>query len=200
MNPPGVPRRRLDADQRRRDILDAGHRLFASACFSGVSTQQLAAASGASQALVFHYFGSKAGLYTAVVEDALAGLRAAQRAADEALPAGVPVRERVRAALLVYLDEVARRPWVWAPHRVGEEPAETTAARVRARSGDVATLRGWLALGTWPRHGYALWGFFGFMDSACQAWVDAGCPERDRHPLTEAALGALEGALGDWGG
>ena len=36
--------------------------------------------------------------------------------------------------------------------------------------------------------------------AACQAWVDAGCPERDRHPLTEAALGALEGALGDWGG
>ncbi len=200
MTPPGAPRRRLDAEERRRDILDAGHRLFAEAGFSEVSTQQLAAASGASQALVFHYFGSKAGLYTAVVEDALGVLRADQRAADGGLPACVAVRERVRASLLVYLDHVARRPWVWAPHRGGEDPPETTAVRVRARTEDVATVRDWLALGGWPRHEYALWGFFGFIDSACQAWVDAGCPDADRHPLAEAALGALEGALGDWGG
>ena len=27
----------------------------------------------------------------------------------------------------------------------------------------------------------------------------AGCPAADRGPLVEAALGALQGALGDWG-
>nr|NLI49887.1 TetR/AcrR family transcriptional regulator [Propionibacterium sp.] len=197
-----TPRQRLDAEERRKAILDAGRGLFAGSSFSEVSTQRVAAAAGASQALVFHYFGSKAGLYTAVVEDAVEHLQAALRSADRALPAGAPTRDRVRAALLVYLDEVARYPRAWAPHRGAEEPAAATAVRLRARADQVAGLRGWLRLdaAAWPRHEYALWGFFGFVDSACLAWVDAGCPEADRHPLVEAALGALEGALGDWGG
>ncbi len=195
-----TPRQRLDAESRRQAILDAGRSLFAAAPFTEVSTAEIAAASGASQALVFHYFGSKADLYTAVVAEADARLRAAQQAADQALAPGVPARDRVRAALLARLDQIADNPRGWAPWSGAEEPAEATALRLRARADDVAWLRAMLRLRDWPRFDYALWGYLGFVDSACLAWVERGCPAAERQPLVEAALGSLEGALGDWGG
>ena len=51
----------------------------------------------------------------------------------------------------------------------------------------------------WARHEYALWGYFGFLDHACLHWVEQGCPADDRDAVAEACLGALQGALGDWG-
>lgn len=195
-----TPRQRLDAESRRQAILDAGHGLFAAASFSGVTVQDVAAEAGASAALVFHYFGSKAGLYTAVVTDAVAHLRAAQRAALDALAAGAPARDRVRATLLVYLDAVAQHPRAWLPQHGAEEPAEAIAVRIAARAEQVVALRELLGVGSWARHEYALWGYLGFVESACLAWAERGCAAAERDALVDAALGALEGALGDWGG
>ena len=48
------------------------------------------------------------------------------------------------------------------------------------------------------RDDFALWGYLGFLDDACLRWVRAGCPAEQRHSLVDAALGCLEGALGDW--
>jgi len=48
------------------------------------------------------------------------------------------------------------------------------------------------------RDDFALWGYLGFLDDACLRWVHAGCPDDQRHSLVDAALGCLEGALGDW--
>ena len=48
------------------------------------------------------------------------------------------------------------------------------------------------------RHRYALWGYLGFIDAACLHWVERGCPDEERWGLVDAALGALEGGLGDW--
>jgi hypothetical protein len=73
------------------------------------------------------------------------------------------------------------------------------AVRARARQEYVDRLRGVLVPSAAPRHEYALWGFFGFLDAACLRWVEEGCPDDRRHPLLDAAVGALEGALGDWG-
>jgi AcrR family transcriptional regulator len=195
-----VPRRRLDGDQRREAILLAARDLFAGAAYPDVSTAQIATAAGASPALVFHYFGSKAELYTTVVDGAIQVLTDAQRAAQDRLDPGVPARDRVRASLLVYLDHIATHPSAWvAPLLGGTEPHEALALRRRARDRSVQELRDLLAPTARARHDYALWGYFGFLDQACLRWVDAGCPDTDRHALVDAALGALEGALGDWG-
>jgi AcrR family transcriptional regulator len=194
------PRQRLDVDQRREAILAAARGLYAQAPYAEVSMAQVAQAAGASPALVFHYFGSKAGLYAAVVDGAIQSLAAAQREADAGLPAGVPARDRVRASLLIYLDHVATHPRSWAaPLTGGEEPGEAQKVRHHARAAYVAALLELLKLAPWPRYDYALWGYFGFLDQACLQWVNQGCPESDRHALVDAALGALEGALGDWG-
>lgn len=192
-------RRRLDVEERRAQILSAARRLYAEAAYDEVSSSQISAASGTSQALVFHYFGTKADLYAAVVASAIDDLGRAQRAADEALPAGVPVRDRVRAGVLAYLDHVASHPRAWsAPLRGGTEPVAAQELRAEARAAYVGRLAELLGVSNWPRHVYALWGYFGFLDAACLRWVDRGCPESERHALVDAALGALEGALGDW--
>ena len=233
--PPAVggrtARQRIDPEERRTAILAAARRAFDGSAYSTVTVADVARAAGASAALVFHYFGSKAGLYGAVVESELSELKEAQTAADAALAAGVPVRDRVRAALLAYLEAVAASPRRWeAALRGSDEPQEARAARDHARHAEVQHLAALLGAGgaddsggpggagvatgaggpvgvgggrdalaeLWPRHAYALAGYFGFVDAATLRWLGAGCPEAERYPLVDAALGALQGALGDW--
>ncbi|MCE1175261.1 MAG: TetR family transcriptional regulator [Propionibacteriales bacterium] len=200
-SPSPTIRRRLDVAARRTAILDAARSCYASGTYAEVSVAQIAAAAHASSALVFHYFNTKAELYAAVVADAVAGLAAAQRTAVDALPVGTSRRDRVATSIAIYLDHIAGHPQTWAaPLTGGEEPAEAIAVRQQARADYVQALRELLQPTDWARHDYALWGYFGFLDEACLRWVQRGCPADEREPLREAALGALEGALGDWGG
>lgn len=60
-------RRQQQADARRAQLLDIALDLFAQQGFDATSTQQIASAAGVTQGLVFHYFGSKEGLLTAVL-------------------------------------------------------------------------------------------------------------------------------------
>lgn len=202
MSTPGASttRRRLSTEERRAVILEAAREAFATAPYAEVSAARVGEASGSSTGLVFHYFGSKAQLYAEVVRGAMQDLAAAQASAQAELAEGVPVRDRVRAAVLVQLDHLSGRPSVWATPLVGgEEPPEALAVRREARAAEVDVLRALLPVADWSRHEYALWGWCGFLDQACLRWVEAGCPDDERHPLADAALGALEGALGDWG-
>lgn len=196
------PRRRLDAETRRRAILEVAARAFGAAPYEEVSMASVAAEAGVSEALVFRYFESKADLYAALVRLAVADLARRQDAADAALPAGVPVRDRVRAALEVYLDHVAGHPRGWAAPLVvaGNDTPSALAVRRAARQAQGDRLRALLGVSGWLRHEYAVWGYLGFLDGACLAWVERGCPADERDSLVSAALGALEGALGDWAG
>jgi|CXWL01.1.fsa_nt_gi AcrR family transcriptional regulator len=63
-----VPRRR-DATATRESILAAGKRLFSSRGYGQVGIRDLAAAAGVDAALVMRYFGSKEGLFDAVVDE-----------------------------------------------------------------------------------------------------------------------------------
>lgn len=197
---PTTRRQRLDTATRREAILNAAMECYAEAPYAEVSVAEIAATAQASSALVFHYFGSKASLYAEVVAAAVATLAQTQRNAVAALAEGAPKRDRVRASILVYLDHIATHPNTWAaPLLGGEEPAEAVTVRQQARTDYVEALRDLLQPTTWARHEYALWGYFGFLDQACLHWVEQGCPADERDALAEAALGALQGALGDWG-
>ncbi|MDO5534759.1 MAG: TetR/AcrR family transcriptional regulator [Propionibacteriaceae bacterium] len=188
-------RRRLGPEERRDGILAAARSAFATASYAEVSVPAIARQAGGSPAIVFHYFGSKEGLYAAVVEADLAHLADRQRAADQALPAGTTARDRVRTWVLARLDHVAA-------HARGslarEEPTAAAGVRDRARTDDLALLTDLLQANDSARDRFALLGFLGFLDAAGAAWASAGCPEDERHPMVEASLGALEGALGDW--
>lgn len=182
-------RRRLSTGERRAAILAAAREHFSTTHYPDASVPTIAAASGSSQSLVFHYFGSKAGLYAALVEDSLRSL------VDAPLPQADSTRDRVSLLLQGYFDALAADHTLVAG--IGEPEAAVTHRRVAA-SALVEKLREIIGVGDFPRHIWALWGWVGFLEAAGRHWVDDGCPADQRWPLIEAALGALEGALGDW--
>src|SRR4051812_46571315 len=59
---------------RRSDILDAARREFAVAGFSGARIERIASSAAVNKQLLFHYFDSKEGLFTAAVEQLLGQL------------------------------------------------------------------------------------------------------------------------------
>ena len=64
-------RTRLDPDVRREQILVEASSLFADQDYSAVSLEMIASRAGVTRGLVHHYFGSKRGLFLAVVERAV---------------------------------------------------------------------------------------------------------------------------------
>lgn len=188
-------RRRLGARERQTAILAAASEAFAAAPYAEVAVPDIARAAGGSPAIVFHYFGSKEGLYAELLTQALGDLARRQAEADSALPPGTSARERVRTWVLAHLDHVAARERSTRP---SEEPPAAARARHQAIEADIAFLTDLLQPTGAARDRFALVGFLGLLDAVGAAWVRDGCPEADRHPLVDAALGALEGALGDW--
>ncbi len=65
------PRTRLDPDVRREQILTEASTVFADRDYSAVSLEMIASRAGVTRGLVHHYFGSKRGLFLAVVERAV---------------------------------------------------------------------------------------------------------------------------------
>lgn len=182
-------------------ILEVAGRQFAAEPYAEVSLARVAAGAGASEALVHKYFTSKADLYAAVLSGVLDDLWRRTLAADAALPPHTPARERVRTSLLVHLEHVAGHPTGWAsPFGTdAQDPPPAQEVRRVARARAVDALSALLRPDPTPRRRYAVASIHGFLEAASRAWVVAGCPDADRHPLVEATLGALEGALGDWG-
>ena len=109
-----TPRRRLDPDSRREAILAAAAAAFADRPFADVTIASIAADAQASSSLVYRYFAGKEELYAQVVGLAIEELLDKQAAALDALDEGVPVRDRIGAATLVYLDHIAIHPDAWA--------------------------------------------------------------------------------------
>ena len=187
-------RRRLPVEQRRAQILDTAGAMFAEYGYNAVSTHAVAQECGVSEGLLFHHFPSKAEIYAAVVARRFDQLDEEMERAAAQLPQNSPKRDTVRALLVTYLDHIAADPLSWAAVTRGDTPAEAQFVGIERRDGVVDKL---LALvGDRP---IAVSGFLGFVQAVCLDWVDAGCPDESRELIIAAALGALEGALGDWG-
>src|SRR5262245_55219907 len=59
---------RLDAEQRRAQILDAANSLFAERGYEEVSIEDIATSAGVTRGLVHHYFGGRKEVYIALLE------------------------------------------------------------------------------------------------------------------------------------
>src|SRR5688572_32219770 len=71
--------RRTRSNRRgRADILSAATREFAARGFHGATTAEIARAAGVAQPLVHHHFGSKVGLWRAVLDDLFGELQLLQ--------------------------------------------------------------------------------------------------------------------------
>ncbi|WP_416897108.1 MAG: TetR/AcrR family transcriptional regulator [Minwuia sp.] len=79
---------RRNPEETRRRILEAATAEFARVGFEGGRIDRIARGARANQRMIYHYFGDKAGLYIAVLEQALGELRAEELRLD--VDAGSP--------------------------------------------------------------------------------------------------------------
>lgn len=100
---------RLDADERRAQILAAARRAFSGSGLAGASMAQIAQEAGVARGLLNHYFGSKRELYLAVVADLAADLPELVRSDLRY----APIEEMVDANVASWLDSIERNRELW---------------------------------------------------------------------------------------
>ncbi len=99
--------RETGAARRRPELLAAATRLFGERGYRGVTTDDLAAATGFSLGTVYSYFDDKQGCLLAAYDRLIDGAR--ERIADR-IPAGAPLAEQIDAAIQGLLLEIAADP------------------------------------------------------------------------------------------
>jgi AcrR family transcriptional regulator len=93
---PPLPTRKLDPERTRQDILGVAREEFAEHGLSGARVDAIAARTRTTKRMIYYYFGSKEGLYLAVLERAYAEIRTAEAALKlETLPPVEAIRRMV---------------------------------------------------------------------------------------------------------
>jgi AcrR family transcriptional regulator len=144
---PDAPRGR-DKDRTRRAILDAALAEFADKGLAGARVDEIAARTATTKRMIYYYFGSKEGLYAAVLEEQYGGIRDAE--ADLALDA-LPPRDAMRALVEATFDYHAAHPEfvrLVATENIHQARHLTAAPAIAERNATVIrTLRDLLARG-----------------------------------------------------
>jgi AcrR family transcriptional regulator len=181
---------RLDVDERRRQLLVAGGRIFSDRPYDEVSMSDIAQEAGISKGLLYHYFPSKQALFRATLE-AAAGELAMQVAPDLSLPP----RERVAQSIDAYLDwiEAHTRSYVRLIEDVGRV-AETRELVGRVRE-DTAHMIASQAVRSDPPRALvtSVLGWLWYMDGVCLDWIERRHLTREQ--LRDLLLSVLFGAI-----
>jgi TetR/AcrR family transcriptional regulator len=126
----------------RADLLAAGRKLFASKGFDGTSVRALTSEAGTNLGAVTYHFGSKRGLYTAVLED---GVRPLAARVKEAARGSGTARERMLAVVEAYFDHLTEHPEL--PHLMlqelaaGKEPPAVVVEIIQSVKDTIAQLQ-----------------------------------------------------------
>lgn len=188
-----APRQRLNPAQRRTSIIKAARQAFSREAYDQVAVTSIASQAGASEALLYRYFESKAGLYIAVLKAVFADLIADQTEAVEHLAAEATPKERIAAALAVQLDRLDDEALLLLP---GNDPSDATPIRAELRMSQMGALRNLSGLG--PKSTYPLIGLLGFLEAICAERRQAPQHAQMRHEeIVEMTVGSLFGAIGD---
>jgi AcrR family transcriptional regulator len=97
----------VPADVRQQQLVDVAERLFAEAGYSATSIEGIAAAAGVTRPVIYQHFGSKEGVYLAVLRRARAQM---EDLILESVAEAADVRSRVRAAADAYFRFVELDP------------------------------------------------------------------------------------------
>jgi AcrR family transcriptional regulator len=182
---------RLQVDERRRQIIDAGSALFADRSYEEISMRLIAAAAGVSKPLLYHYFPSKMDLFKAAAADAAAQLLTLIEPAADGSPA-----EQMTASLDAYLTWIEDHARTWT--KLMQSAASLPEARELVEGFRTRTMEMMLAGLTGdadpsPALRTAVNGWLGFMDAAILDWTRTG--ELTRDELRELLLTAFGGAV-----
>jgi AcrR family transcriptional regulator len=182
--------RRLQAEDRRRQLLERGAELFARHSYDELSMRKIAREVGISKPLLYHYFPSKREFFQATLAQAAEQLRA-RTEPDPSLPPLDQLRKSLEAFLeLVDDNALAYRKLMQSVGSVPE--VRELVEEVRTRTAE-RILEGLYPDGPPPKARAAVHGWLWFMDGACLNWIEHRDLTRDE--LRDLLLGTLFGAL-----
>jgi TetR/AcrR family transcriptional regulator len=102
-----MARPKIDDPEARAKIMAAAEPLFAEHGFDGVGIREIAAAAGASGAMIHYYFGNKERLYQAIIENAAATVRGL---IAEAISSATTLEERLTRFARAYAGYIFGHP------------------------------------------------------------------------------------------
>jgi AcrR family transcriptional regulator len=182
--------RRLQAEDRRRQLLERGAELFARHSYDELSMRKIACEVGISKPLLYHYFPSKREFFQATLAQAAEQLRA-RTEPDPSLPPLDQLRKSLEAFLeLVDDNALAYRKLMQSVGSVPE--VRELVEEVRTRTAE-RILEGLYPDSPAPKARAAVHGWLWFMDGACLNWIEHRDLTRDE--LRDLLLGTLFGAL-----
>lgn len=182
--------RRLDVDERRRQLLEKGAELFTSHPYEKLSMSKIAAEVGISKALLYHYFPSK----QAYFEETLSAWAEQLREQTEPEPDLPPV-EQLKGSLDAFLALIAENAVAYKNlmrSAAGVAEIRELIEEVRLKTAQ-RILEALYAQEPPPKARTAISGWLWFIDGACLNWVEHRDIERDE--LRDLLLGVLMGAL-----
>jgi AcrR family transcriptional regulator len=181
----------MPVDERRRQLLEAGARLFTEHSFEELSMREIAHAAGVSKPLLYHYFPSKIDLFKAAVGEKADDLRAAIEPDGE----GTPL-EQLAGSIDAYLGWIEANSQTWS--KLVQSAATLPEARELIEGFRKQTMDRVLAelIGhrkPRPALRTAIKGWLGYMDAAILDWIE--CRDLPRHQLRDLLLAAFGAAL-----
>jgi AcrR family transcriptional regulator len=182
--------RRLDVDERRRQLLERGAELFTSHPYEELSMSKIAAEVGISKALLYHYFPSK----QAYFEETLSAWAEQLRERTEPDPDLPPV-EQLKSSLDAFLGLVSENSVAYKNlmrSAAGVAEIRELIEEVRLKTAQ-RILEALYAQEPPPKARTAVSGWLWFMDGACLNWIEHRDIEREE--LRDLLLGVLFGSL-----
>ena len=163
-------------DIRRAQLVTLGKRIFSSAAYDAVSTEQIAEEGGVSVGLIYHYFGNKKGLYVATIRAAADEVLAATR-----FPAGEDFAVAARVALRGFLDFVEANALLYQGLMRGGvgADAEVHAILEEVRATLLARVFDAAAVAPDPPLRLQLYAWIGYVEFAALRWLQHREVSRD---------------------
>src|SRR3954468_18038203 len=180
---------RLDVDERRRQLLETGARVFTERAYDEVSMSAVAREAGISKGLLYHYFPSKRDFFVATLEAAASELAAL----TETDPSEPPVAQLSRSldAYLAWIEANAASYRKLIESAAGSDDARSIVTGVRS-----ATVERMLAAldSDKPHLRTALHGWLWSIDGATLDWLEHRDLSRDelRELLVDGFAAAVE--------
>ena len=182
--------RRLDVEERRRQLLEQGADLFTRHPYDELSMNRIAKELGISKALLYHYFPGKQAYFEATLGAWAEELRARTEPDPE-----LPPLEQLTASLGAFLELIEENAGAYRnlmDNATSVPEVRDLVSEVRGRTAE-RVLDGLYPDGPPVKARIAVNGWLWFMDGACLNWIEHRDLPRDE--LRDLLLGALLGSL-----
>lgn len=193
---PTAPAKRMPRPERERQMLEVAGRSFAARGFHAVSMDGIAEQAGISKPMLYHYFGSKEGLYVAYVRQQGSALLAGMRDATEP---DASAAERLWAGTLAFLGYVDEHRPGWALlYREAVSQGGPLAAEIAELRARIAAIVHRLLLstagpGASETSEMLAHAFVGAGESVANWWLEH--PEEPREDVAKLLVRLVSGAL-----